>query len=449
MARLSHPHIVAVHDFGESEGLCWLIMEYVDGVTLHRLQTEIAAAGRLLPLDVVAGVVGGVLEGLHAAHETRDASGAPLRIVHRDVSPQNIMISRCGQVKVIDFGVAKATAPVIESTLGRLVGKVSYMSPEQARGIAVDPRSDVFSVGVVLWETLTGRRLFREAKQSHASILRDVLRKPVSAPSQYRTEISSTLDAVVLRALERNPNDRFSSAREFAQALDAALLLAVGSKISAYVTVFCEAGSATPGLGSGSSPATVPSAEAVTRVATDQEEATSLALTGVSEPLLLATPRKPWHQRFGGYALPLVFLLCSLSAARWAKRSSSSATKRAPEATALASLPRVHASTSARPVAASEAPPPPLHEAAAGLRMPMPQPAAATAAIESPTTVFRTIREQRTRRPRGVRPAPSNEAARSSRQTAGAQRLLPEDDDCSVSTYLGPDGIQHFKERCL
>src|SRR5688500_9537566 len=136
-ARVLHPNVAQLLDVVEAEDELWLIMEYVDGETLYRLQNEMSAAARLLPLDVVAGVVGGMLEGLHAAHETTDAAGAPLRIVHRDVSPQNIMISRCGQVKIIDFGIAKATAPTAVSTLGRLVGKVSYMSPEQARGVAV------------------------------------------------------------------------------------------------------------------------------------------------------------------------------------------------------------------------------------------------------------------------------------------------------------------------
>jgi serine/threonine protein kinase len=452
-ARVLHSNVVQLLDVVQAEDELWLIMEYVDGVTLHSLQSEISTARRLLPLDVVAGVMGGVLEGLHAAHETRDTSGAPLRIVHRDVSPQNIMISRSGHVKLIDFGVAKATALAVVSTLGRLVGKISYMSPEQAQGLAVDQRSDVFSAGVVLWEALTGQRLFREAKQSHASVLRDVLRKPVPAPSTYRTEIPSALDAVALRALERNPSDRFSSAREFGQALEAALPLAPGSKISAYVTVFCEVSPATPHQANGLAPATALSPEtAVTRVPTDQEEPTSLALTGVSEPLRLAAPRKPWHRRFGPYALLLVFLLVCVSLAHWAMRVPRSASNRAAEAIVLTSSVAAHTGKLARPVASFESPrPEPQRAIVAGSRTLMPQPPTPTAPVEVRSlTVLRKISEPRTRRPRVVRPSPPRTVTPpTSTQTTTAEPLVSERDDCSVTTYLGPDGIQHFKEQCL
>jgi serine/threonine-protein kinase len=452
-ARVLHPNVVQLLDVVQAEDELWLIMEYVDGVTLHCLQTEISAARRLLPLDVVAGVMGGVLQGLHAAHETRDASGAPLRIVHRDVSPQNIMIGRCGHVKLIDFGVAKATAPAVVSTLGRLVGKVSYMSPEQAQGIAVDQRSDVFSAGVVLWETLTGQRLFREAKQSHASILRDVLRKPVPPPSAYRTEIPSALDAVTLRALERNPSDRFNSAREFEQALSAALQLAAGSKISAYVTVFCDVGPATAGPANGlTSAAGSPPETAITYLPTDQEEPTSLALTGVSEPHHPVAPRKSWRRRYGPYGLPLLFLVCSVSAGRWAMRAPSSVTHRPTKAPTLTDPAPAHWGTLARPVSAfASARPDPQREIAAGLRTLAPQPAPPTAPLSGPSgTVFRKITEHRTRRPRIVRSSPSDgQAARTSKQTASTEPPLSEHDDCSATTYLGTDGIQHFKEQCL
>jgi eukaryotic-like serine/threonine-protein kinase len=438
-ARVLHPNVVQLLDVVEAEGELWLVMEYVDGETLHCLQSEVSAAGRLLPLDVVAGVVGGVLEGLHAAHETSDAAGAPLRIVHRDVSPQNIMISRSGQVKVIDFGIAKATAPTAVSTLGRLVGKVSYMSPEQATGAAVDQRSDVFAAGVVLWETLTGKRLFRQGKQSHASILRDVLRKPVPAPSAYRKEIPSALDAVVLRALARNPNDRFGSAREFAQALQAAIPVAPGSKISAYVTVFCEPRAALRGPLHGLPPAQAPpSPGAVTHVPSDHEEPTSLALTGVSEPHHHIASRKLWLRRLGRYALPLAVVLCSTAAIPWARLHRSIA-ERPTEAGASASVPLAHGVAPDRPTASFGAAQPHL----------APQPAAATALVEVPPIATRPdLTKQRTPRPRGARSSGSKPTA-ARKPAASAEPLLAESDDCSSPTYLGQDGIQHFKVQCL
>lgn len=441
-ARVLHPNVVQLLDVVEAEDELWLIMEYVDGETLHCLQGEMSAAGRLLPLDVVAGVVSGVLEGLHAAHETSDAAGVPLRIVHRDVSPQNIMISRCGQVKIIDFGIAKATAPTAVSTLGRLVGKVSYMSPEQAKGLAVDQRSDVFAAGVVLWEALTGQRLFREAKQSHAAILRDVLRKPVPAPSTYRTQVPTALDAVVLRALARDPSDRFGSAREFAQALQAAIPVAAGSKISAYLTVFCEARAELRGAAHVPSPSNAPPpVTAVTRVPKDHEEPTSLALTSVSEPPPHLPPRKSRLARFGRYALLLALVLCCVAVVRWARRLPSSTASPATEASALANLPRAHGA----------APEPPIVPSPAAQRSLEPSPATAMAAVEAPAvTTLRELSKPRTPRPRAARGSATNKRAVVTAQPAVSVRPPPpQADDCSSPTYLGQDGIQHFKEQCL
>jgi serine/threonine-protein kinase len=440
-ARVLHPNVVQLLDVVDAEDELWLIMEYVDGETLHCLQREMSAAGRLLPLDVVVGVVSGVLEGLHAAHETSDATGLPLRIVHRDVSPQNIMISRCGQVKIIDFGIAKATAPTAVSTLGRLVGKISYMSPEQARGAAVDQRSDVFATGVVLWETLTGQRLFREAKQSHAAILRDVLRKPVPAPSTYRKQIPSALDSVVLRALARDPSDRFGSAREFAQALQAAIPVAVGSKISAYLTVFCETRAELRGEAHGPSSSNALAAPtAVTQVPKHHEEPTALALTSVSESLHHVTPRKSRLVRFGRYALPLAFLLCCVAGVRGARRLASSAALPSKEASASASLSPAQAVAPARPSA-------PFEPARRNVE-PWP---AATASVEAPVvTTLQELGKARTPRPRvSSRSSTGKQAAAPPKPLVSVRPPMLQGEDCSPPTYLGQDGIQHFKEQCL
>jgi serine/threonine-protein kinase len=442
-ARVLHPNVVQLLDVVEAEDELWLVMEYVDGDTLHSLQSEMLAAGRLLPLDVVAGVVGGVLEGLHAAHETTDAAGVPLRIVHRDVSPQNIMISRYGQVKIIDFGIAKATAPTAVSTLGRLVGKVSYMSPEQATGAAVDQRSDVFAAGVVLWEALTGHRLFREAQQSHASILRDVLRKPVPAPSAYRAQIPSALDAVVLRALARNPSDRFSSAREFAQALLAAVPPAAGSKISAYLTVFCEERAGLRGALQGLSPTQVarPQSAVTHVVGTEREEPTSLALTSVSESLHPVVARESWLWRWGRYALPLAFVLCPAAGVRWAGRLPPSTAQRSIEAGASARISGAHGAPPERPLTSLGAPQRKLE----------PPPAADTSPLEAPAaSVLRKSSKPRAPRPRVASSSQtSRQATAAPKPVVSEQLLLPRSDDCSLPTYLGQDGIQHFKEQCL
>jgi eukaryotic-like serine/threonine-protein kinase len=175
--------------------------------------------GVQIPIDVACGMVTGVLHGLHAAHEVRDEEGVPLDIVHRDVSPQNILVARDGVARVLDFGVAKALAQSPNTQSGLLKGKFGYMGPEQIMRGHVDRRTDVFAAGVVLWETLTCRRLFQSSKNIEQALAR-VVAAEIPAPSVYRPEIPEALDAIVLRAVERDPERRFQSAEDLAVALE-------------------------------------------------------------------------------------------------------------------------------------------------------------------------------------------------------------------------------------
>jgi serine/threonine protein kinase len=162
-----------------------------------------------------------VLAGLKFVHEREDASGRPLRLVHRDVSPPNIMLSSAGEVKLTDFGIAKARNSTLVTEAGMIRGKVSYMSPEQASGGDLDHRSDLFSLGIVLWELLTGRRLFPGDNQ--IQLLQEVRDPKIAPPSSINPEIPGPLDEVVLGALAKSPEDRHQTARDFDRALDKAL----------------------------------------------------------------------------------------------------------------------------------------------------------------------------------------------------------------------------------
>jgi serine/threonine-protein kinase len=210
---IHHPNVVDVYDVGESDGVMWMSMEWVEGESLH---TVIAEAGkrRAIPAEMAVRIIADVCSGLHAAHELRDPDGALRGVVHRDISPHNILIGTTGVVKLVDFGVAKALGRVSESTrAGQLKGKFGYMSPEQASGKLVDRRSDLFSLGIVLFELTTSRRLFRG--ESDVETLKLVTTGQVPRPSSIDPSYPPELERIVLKALERDPRVRYQTAAEF------------------------------------------------------------------------------------------------------------------------------------------------------------------------------------------------------------------------------------------
>ncbi|HEY2731151.1 MAG TPA: serine/threonine-protein kinase [Polyangia bacterium] len=221
-ALLHHPNIVQVYDFGHVAGSYFLAMEYLPGKDLSSLMRFLRAAKASVPPGLAAYVAREAAFGLHHAHALRGAGGQPLGIVHRDVTPSNIMLLYAGGVKLLDFGIAKATAAAGAAPEGEGVkGKFGYLSPEQARGADVDGRADVFALGVTLWEMLVGRRLF--AGKDEVETLRNVLQKPVPPPSLLRSEIPPALDRIVLRALERSRERRYATAEEMARDCDGVL----------------------------------------------------------------------------------------------------------------------------------------------------------------------------------------------------------------------------------
>ncbi len=232
-ARVRHPNVVSILDVVQLETELFLVLDYVEGESLSRVLRAARKRKEVAPLAVAVAVIEGSLQGLHAAHEAVDEHGRPLGLVHRDVSPQNIQIGVDGIARVLDFGVAKA-AGRLQETQGREVkGKLAYMAPEQLAGGEVDRRTDVYAAGVCLWETLTGRRLVKAPNEGQTVAM--VMSGQFAVPSAHRSEVPAELDAVTMKALNKDPTQRFASAREFAMALTRALSSASVYQVGEWV----------------------------------------------------------------------------------------------------------------------------------------------------------------------------------------------------------------------
>jgi serine/threonine protein kinase/predicted ATPase len=217
-ARLRHPNIVRIDELGEVEGEWFVRMEYVEGAALSEVLKRAGRKGEHLPLEAVLSLGAGLASALDYAHHATDSDGRALSIVHRDVTPQNILLGRSGEVKLIDFGVARAEQRFLRTTPGLVKGKLPYMSPEQADGRRIDSRTDIFALGVCLWEALTGRRLFRGASQ--AETMQKIFACQVSPPSLYRAEVPPEVDALVLKALSKEASGRYKRAADLGEAID-------------------------------------------------------------------------------------------------------------------------------------------------------------------------------------------------------------------------------------
>ncbi len=231
--RIRHPNIVPVIDVHAEASDLFLVLEYVHGEALGRLVAASRKAGALPSPAIASAVLCDVLQGLHAAHEAKDERGEPLGIVHRDVSPQNVLVGVDGVARVLDFGVAKAAGRVTSTRDGQVKGKFAYMAPEQLRGEGVNRQADVYSAAVVLWEMLTGERLFRAENEGHT--VERVLFGVIAPPSALRPELPGALDAVVMRALSRERSARFATAKEMAIALQAAVVPASSPEVGEWV----------------------------------------------------------------------------------------------------------------------------------------------------------------------------------------------------------------------
>jgi serine/threonine-protein kinase len=232
-ARIRHPNVVPTLDVVAMEGEIFLVMEYVQGESLGKLRKAMDASRRLPSPRVVASVMSGVLHGLHAAHEAKSEQGESLNIVHRDVSPQNVLVGTDGIARVFDFGVAKAIGRVQTTREGQLKGKIAYMPPEQLRGGHVTRQTDVYAAAVVAWEMLTAQRLF--AGESEGALVAAVLMQPVPLPSQVAPQVGLAFDRVIMRGLSRDPAQRYATAREMALDLERCAGIASPSEVGEWV----------------------------------------------------------------------------------------------------------------------------------------------------------------------------------------------------------------------
>ena len=219
-ARIHHPNVVPILEIGITPSGYYLVMEYIEGDTVARLFARSAHAGMKLPTGVGIRIMLDALAGLHAAHELKDDDGKALEIVHRDVSPQNILVGVDGVSRLTDFGVARAASRLSTTRSGQLKGKLAYMAPEQAKAGKIDRRTDVFAMGICLWETLAFKRLFKG--EGEAETLNRVLHEPIPELRAASPTVPSSLNAIVMKALERDPEKRFGSAAELADALEKA-----------------------------------------------------------------------------------------------------------------------------------------------------------------------------------------------------------------------------------
>ena len=213
-AQLRHPNVVSVYDAGQERGEYFFVMEYVHGRDVRALLDVAAGHGRVITVDEAISIAVGVCAGLHHAHERTDAGGRPLGIVHRDISPSNVLVGFEGAVKLADFGIAKATqAATAEPGTNSLRGKLSYMSPEQCLGMPLDRRADLYALSVVLYELTTGARPYGEAPSEFLA-MKQTLEAPVRPPSSLRPGYPEELERIVLRGLERDRDKRWWTARE-------------------------------------------------------------------------------------------------------------------------------------------------------------------------------------------------------------------------------------------
>jgi eukaryotic-like serine/threonine-protein kinase len=235
-ATLNHPNVVQIYDLGQEQTSFYIAMEFIAGHDLLAILKKCKRARVALPPPIAAKLIAASCEGLHYAHTRKDLQGNPLNLVHRDVSPSNILVTYDGGVKVVDFGIAKAESQSTKTEAGKLKGKYSYMSPEQIRTVPLDARSDVFALGIVLYEILVGRRLFK--RDNELAIMQDILEGEVRAPSELREDVPRELDEICMKALQKDRRKRFGSAQEMQVALEKYLASTPEPPTSIHVSRF-------------------------------------------------------------------------------------------------------------------------------------------------------------------------------------------------------------------
>jgi eukaryotic-like serine/threonine-protein kinase len=218
LGMLNHPNVVQAYDFGEADGTLFLVLEYADGPSLYRAMEILRRTGRTVPVVIAAHFAHEICRALDYVHRLNGSDGEPLRVVHRDVTPSNIVLTSAGALKLLDFGVARSSASAANSEHGTIRGKAAYLAPEAVKGNPIDGRVDIFALGVVLHEMLTLTDLF--GSESSLTTLYKVLEMEVPRPSERRPDVPPELDAIVMKALERDPARRYACAADMARDLN-------------------------------------------------------------------------------------------------------------------------------------------------------------------------------------------------------------------------------------
>jgi len=221
-ARLNHPNVVQTYEVFEESGRPIIVMEYLEGAPLSRIVARSRDQEQLISLDMHLRIVCETLSGLHYSHELRDYDGKPLGVVHRDMTPQNVFVSFSGKISLLDFGIAKLSGSIAETQTGVLKGKLRYMPPEQILGEMVDRRTDIFAVGVMLWEALARERMWRGV--SDASIMYNIVNGAIPSPRTIRPDVPEAVERICMKALAFHPNDRYATAAELQSDLEEWLL---------------------------------------------------------------------------------------------------------------------------------------------------------------------------------------------------------------------------------
>jgi serine/threonine-protein kinase len=445
-ARIRHPNVVATLDVVAISGELFLVMDYVHGVTVSSAIKRANAEGKRIPVDIAVSIISGALYGLHAAHEARAENNQPLDIVHRDVSPQNIMVSDDGVASVLDFGIAKASIKLQITRTGAVKGKFAYMAPEQLYGEATR-RSDIYSAAVVLWEMVVGKRMFEAP--SHAGLALMVLQGNRVAPDTLVDDLPTGLSDIVMKALATKPEDRFETAHDMAVALEHVVPLAsprrVGEWVKAVAGDLLEASAnvvtavesnETPVFAFASSPppksqptvcnTVVDSVNRPKRPTPSNSEMSSVEAT--TSPTLAARRRAPLAIAIA--AVGLLFLAGIAVTLVSRGRMSTTGTLLADVSTTDA-----RSAASAMSATSTESPEPGTEALTAAST-------SASPSSNAPTPIASTSAPK----PRKHRP---KEASESRAASASKRTSKPQQAPCNPPYYLDKDGIRHLIPSCL
>jgi len=475
--RIQHPNATVPLDVVvlEETGEIFLVMEYIHGDNFARLLRGARAMKTAVLPAINASIMSGALHGLHAAHEAANEIGIPLNIVHRDVSPQNIMVGVDGVSRVLDFGIAKAVSRFQSTGAGKTKGKFAYMAPEQMGAGAVDRRADIFAAGIVLWEALTMKPLFHA--DDPGRVVSKVLTAPIARPIFINSMVSPALDRVVMKALDRNVNNRFQTARDFATAIEEAITVSTSRKVGEWVAQvggkdLAERADLVSRIESVSFDATVSSDPLQVlrskRMATTAElkeeptesgDSTAGRASSLSDPShasstgrgeLLPTPptglstyspplaHKPWPAFAGAFLLALalsagVFGLVHRNRVKAVDRVSSGQLAQTTLGVGVAPAPLLPKNTTSPSVAAVTKAPTTVPDAAPP-----------TSAIAAPAAVTATTEPDRQAAATARRSNPKTAAARLSK--TGKARATK---NCDPPYTIDPNGIRRVKHECL